>query len=106
MASKFMVNAAFETYLLLRPSHQRTVIFGVVNRLGCPIPGRLSSGSYSEWPPIPPLPKNPRDLLRAHSLLGLRISTGSLLKSGSSRRLSLAGAWPQLDLYAQALFAI
>ena len=63
MASKFMVNAAFKARLLLRPSHQRTVLFGTVNKLGCPIPGRpmlpliLSSRSYSESTPTPPLPK-------------------------------------------------
>jgi hypothetical protein len=38
MASKFMVNAAFEARLLLRPSHQRTV--WTVNKLECPIPRR------------------------------------------------------------------
>ena len=32
MASKFMVNAAFEARLLLRPSHQRTVLFGTINK--------------------------------------------------------------------------
>src|SRR5271154_5668014 len=63
MASKFMVNAAFEARLLLRPSHQRTVLFGTVNKLKCPIPGRptlppiLSSRSYSDSTSTPPLPK-------------------------------------------------
>jgi hypothetical protein len=61
MASKLMANAAFEARLLLRPSHQRTV--WTVNKLECPIPGRpklppiLSSRSYSESTPTPPLPK-------------------------------------------------
>jgi hypothetical protein len=63
MASKFMVNAAFEARLLLRPSHQRTVLFGTVNKLKYPIPGRptlppiLSSRSYSDSTSTPPLPK-------------------------------------------------
>jgi len=50
MASKFMVNAAFESRLLLRPSHQRTV-FG---RPTLPI---LTSRSYSDSPSTPSLPK-------------------------------------------------
>jgi hypothetical protein len=64
MASKFMVNAAFEARLLLRPSHQRTVLFGTVNKLECPIPGRptlppiLSSRSYSDSTSTPPFPKS------------------------------------------------
>jgi hypothetical protein len=64
MASKFIVNAAFEArlLLLLRPSRQRTVLFGTVNKLGCPIPGRptlspiLSSRSYSDSTSTPPFP--------------------------------------------------
>ena len=46
-----------------RPSHQRTVLFGTVNKLECPIPGRLllppilSSRSYSDSASTPPLPK-------------------------------------------------
>ena len=61
MASKFMVNAAFEARLLLRPSHQRTV--WTVNKLEYPIPRRptlppiLSSRSYSDSTSTPPLPK-------------------------------------------------
>src|SRR3954453_11923678 len=76
MASKFMANAAFEARLLLRPSHQRDV--WTVNKLECPIPGRptlppiLSSRSDSDSTSTPPLPKPP-DLLRARSVLGLRI---------------------------------
>jgi hypothetical protein len=64
MASKLMVNAAFEARLL-RPSHHHTALFGTVNKLGCPIPGRptlqpiLSSRSYSDSTstPTPPFPK-------------------------------------------------
>jgi len=64
MASKFMVNPAFKARLLLRPSHQRTVLFRTVNKLECLIPGRstlpliLSSRSYSHSTPTPPLPKS------------------------------------------------
>ena len=64
MASKFMANAAFEARLLLRPSHQRTVLFGTVNKLKWPIPGRptlppiLSSRSYSDSTFTPPFPKS------------------------------------------------
>jgi hypothetical protein len=61
MTSKFMVNAAFEARLLLRPSHQPTALFGTVNKLGCPIPDRptlppiLSSRSYSDSTSTPTL---------------------------------------------------
>jgi hypothetical protein len=49
MASKFMANAAFGARLLLRPSHQRTALFGTVNKLGRPtLPPILSSRSYSD----------------------------------------------------------
>jgi hypothetical protein len=63
MASKFMVNAALKARLLLRPSHQRTVLFGTVNKLECPTPGRLmlppilTSRSYLDSTFTPPLPK-------------------------------------------------
>ena len=63
MASKFMANSAFRARLLLRPSRQRTGVFRTVYKLGCPIPSRsilpliLSSRSYSEFTPTPPLPK-------------------------------------------------
>jgi hypothetical protein len=59
-----MVNAAFEARLLLRPSHQRTVLFGTVNKLECPIRGRptlppiLSSRSYSDSTSTPPFLKS------------------------------------------------
>ena len=60
MASKFMVNTAFEARLLLRPSHQRTVLLKAVNT----IPSRpallpiLSSRSYSDSTSTPPFPKS------------------------------------------------
>jgi hypothetical protein len=63
MASKCMVNAAFEARLLFRPSHQRTVLFGTVNKLEYPIPGRPtlppipSSRLYSDSTSTPPFPK-------------------------------------------------
>jgi hypothetical protein len=58
MASKFMVNAAFQVRLLLRPSHQRTVFRAVNTISGRPmLPLILSSRSYSESTPTPPLPK-------------------------------------------------
>ena len=56
-----MVNTASKAHLLLRPSHQRTVLFGTVNKLECSIPGRLmlppilSSRSYSGSTSTPPL---------------------------------------------------
>src|SRR3984957_10083228 len=59
MASKFTVNAAFEARLLLRPSHQRTALFGTVNKLGRPtLPSILSSRSYSDSTSTPPFPKS------------------------------------------------
>jgi hypothetical protein len=60
MASKFMVNTAFEARLLLQPSHQRPVLFGTVNA----ITGRptllpiLSSRSYSNSTSTSPFPKS------------------------------------------------
>jgi hypothetical protein len=58
MASKFMVHAAFEARLLLRPSHQRIVLFGTVNKLGRPtLPPILSSRSYSDSTSTPPFAK-------------------------------------------------
>jgi hypothetical protein len=63
MVRKFMVNSAFKSPLLLRPSYQRTVSFATVNKLGCPVRGRpmppliLSFRSYSESTPKHPLPK-------------------------------------------------
>ena len=46
MASKFMINSAFKARLLLRPSHQRTVLFVTVYK-----PLVLSSRTYSESVP-------------------------------------------------------
>ena len=65
MASKFTANAALESRLLLRPSHQRAV--WTVNKLEWPIPGRptlppiLSSRLYSDSTstPTPPFPESP-----------------------------------------------
>src|SRR6266516_8090857 len=59
MASKFMVNAAFEARLLLRPSHQRTALFGTVNKLSRPtLTPILSSRSYSDSTSTLPFPKS------------------------------------------------
>src|SRR5580704_11836210 len=66
MASRFTVNAAFEARLLLRPSHQRTILFGTVHKLKRPISRRptlppiLSSRSYSDSTSTltPPFPKS------------------------------------------------
>src|ERR1700728_3444901 len=54
-----MVDAAFEARLLFRLSHQRTVLFGTVNKLGRPtLPPILSSRSYSGSTSTPPFPKS------------------------------------------------
>ena len=59
-----MVNAAFKARPPLRPSHQRTVSFGTVNKLECLIPSRptlpqiLGSRSYSDSTSTPPFPKS------------------------------------------------
>jgi len=59
MASKSMTNAAFKARLILRPSHQRTSLFGTVNRLECPNPlPILSSRSYADSTSTPPFPKS------------------------------------------------
>ena len=65
MVSRLTVNAAFEARLLLRPSHQRTVLFGTANKLECPIPGRptlppILSRSYSDSTSTSPFPKSSR----------------------------------------------
>jgi hypothetical protein len=63
MACKFIVKSAFKAHLLLRPSCQRTNLFGTVYKLGRPIAGQyrwpliLSSRTYSEFTPTPPTPK-------------------------------------------------
>src|SRR5277367_6757362 len=56
MACKFIVNSAFEARLL-RPSHQRTILFETIHKPGCSVPGRPILRSYSESTPVPPLPK-------------------------------------------------
>ena len=63
MVSRFIVNAAFGARLFLRPSHQRTVLFGTANKLECPIPDRPTlppnlSRSYSGSTSTPPFPKS------------------------------------------------
>jgi hypothetical protein len=104
MASKFMVNAAFKARLLLRPSHQRTVLFGLSTSLNAPSLAdphcrRFSAPDYTHTL-LPLLPfQNPPALLRARNLLDLSIRTGSPLRPGA--RL-WAGA--QLVLYVQAPF--
>src|SRR2546421_10634179 len=68
-----MVNAAFKAPLLLRPSHQRTVLFGTVNKLKCPVPDRsmlpqiLASRSYSDstFTPVPPKPSGSSESSRS-----------------------------------------
>ena len=50
MARKFIVNSALEARLLLRPSHQRTILFETIHKPGCSVPGRPILRSYSESP--------------------------------------------------------
>jgi hypothetical protein len=83
MASKFVVNAAFETRLLIRPSHQRTVLFGNTPSLADPRCRRFPAPDYTQT--LLPLLhfQSPPGLLRARNLPDLRIRTGSTLKVGS-----------------------
>jgi hypothetical protein len=48
MASKFVVNAAFETRPLIRPSHQRTVLSGNTPSLADPRCRRFPAPGYTQ----------------------------------------------------------